>query len=135
MIVEDVNEDEEENGEPDNHNYSKQGIFGKYTNYDYTSAKTTTDEISTNTNNTVDTNEETETNNSSNQSTRDVSNNINDDEEATEIELPNEIEALSGKTFKGGELTTYGDAFGPKKEGMLRISGFNTNSIQLDEIT
>ena len=53
VIVEDVNENEEENDEPDN-NYSKQKIFGNFTNYGYTSNRTTTDEISTNTNNTVD---------------------------------------------------------------------------------
>ena len=60
VIVEDFSENEEENDEPDNHNCSKQGIFGKYTNYGYTSDRTTTDEISTNTNDTVDTNEETQ---------------------------------------------------------------------------
>ena len=134
MIVDDVKENEEENDESDN-DYSKQGIFGKYTNYSYTSNRTTTDEISTNTKDIVDTNEETETDNSSNQNTRDVPNNINNDKEATEIKLSNGIEALSGRKFKGDELTTYRDAFGPKKEGMIRISGFNTNSIQLDEIT
>ena len=48
--------------------------------------------------------------------------------------LPNEIKALSGRKFTGDEMTTYGDAIEKKKEEMIQISGFNTNSIQLDEI-
>ena len=48
--------------------------------------------------------------------------------------MSNEIKALSGRKFIGDELTTYGDELGRKKEGMIRISGFNTNSIQLDKI-
>ena len=48
--------------------------------------------------------------------------------------LPNEIKALSGRKFTGDELKTYGEAVKEKEEGMLRISGFNTNSINLDEI-
>ena len=134
VIVEDGKEKEEENDESDN-DYSKQGTFGKYTNYGCTSDRTTTDEISTNTKDTVDTNKETETDNSSNQNTRDAPNDINDDKDATEIKLPNEIEALSDRKFKSDELTTYGDAFGPKKKKMMQILAFNTNSIQLDEIT
>ena len=59
MIVEDDNEDEEENDKSDNHDYSKQGIFGKYTIYGYTSNRTTTNETSTNIKDTVDTNKET----------------------------------------------------------------------------
>ena len=48
--------------------------------------------------------------------------------------LPNGIKALPGRKFTGDELTTYGDAIKKKKTGMIRISGFNTNSIKLDEI-
>ena len=105
MIVEDIKENKQENDESDN-NYSKQGIFWKYTNYGYTSDRTITDEISTNTKDTVDTNKETEADNSSNQNTKDAPNNINIDKEATEIKVSNEIEALSGKKFKGDKLTT-----------------------------
>ena len=67
----------------------------------------------------MDTNEQKGTDNSINQSTRDVPSNTNDDKEVKEIKLPNKIEALSGQKFKSDELTTYGDEFGPKKEGML----------------
>ena len=50
-----------------NNRYSKQGIFEKYTNYGYTCNRTsTTDMMSINTNNTVDTNNETESDDSSN---------------------------------------------------------------------
>ena len=42
--------------------------------------------------------------------------------------LQNEIKALPGRKFTGDELTTYGDAKNKK------ISGFNTNSIKLEEI-
>ena len=48
--------------------------------------------------------------------------------------LPNEIKALSGRKFTGDKLKTYGDEIKKKEEGMLRISGFNNNSINLDEI-
>ena len=64
------------------------------------------------------------------QSTRDIPITNN----ATEDTLPIEIKALSGRKFTGDELKTYGDAMGEKEEGMLRVSGFNNNSIQLDEI-
>ena len=107
-----------ENDEPDNHNCSKQGIFGKYTNYGYTSDRTTTDEISTNTNDTVDTNKETETNNSINNSTRDEPTTTNN---ATEVKLPNEIKALSRQKLTDNELKTYGDAMEEKEEGMMRV--------------
>ena len=70
VIVEDMKENDKENDESDN-KYSKQGIFGKYINYYYTSNKTTMDEISTNTKDIVDTDKENATDNSSNQSTRD----------------------------------------------------------------
>ena len=53
---------------------------------------------------------------------------------AQEDTLPNEIKALSGRKFTDDELKTYGDAIKKKEEGMLRISGFNNNSINLDEI-
>ena len=132
VIVEDVNKDKEENDESDNPNYSKQGIFGQYTNYGYTNHKTTTDEVSINTKDTVNTNKETETDNSINQGKRDVPTNTNNDRE---VKLPNTIEALSGRKFKADELTTYGDEFGPPKvKRMLRISDFNTYGIQLNEI-
>ena len=72
-----------------------------------------------------------ENNKLSDQDTRDVLTNIKND---IEVNLLNEIEVLSGKNFKGEVLTSYGDAFGPKEEGMLLISGFNTNSIKIDEI-
>ena len=49
--------------------------------------------------------------------------------DATETKFPNKIKVLSGKKFIGNELTTYGDAIVKKKEGMIQISGFNTNSI------
>ena len=130
MIVGDVNEGEE-NDQLDNPNYNKQGIFGHHTNYGYTSQKTTNDESSINTKDTVNTHEEMGTNILVDQGTRDVLTNTNND---NEVKLINEIKALSGRKFKGDKLTTYRDAFGPKEEGMLRISGFNTNSIQLDEI-
>ena len=48
--------------------------------------------------------------------------------------LPNEIKALLGRKFTRDELKTYGDEIKKKEEGMLRISGFNNNSINLDEI-
>ena len=130
VIVEDVYEDEEID-KLDNHDYKKQGIFGQYTNYGYTSHKTTINESSINTEDTVNTNKEIETDNLIDQGKRGVPTNTNND---TEVRLPNKIEALSGRKFKGDELTTYGDEFGRKEEGMLRISGFNTISIQLDEI-
>ena len=115
--------------------YSKQGIFGKYINYGYTiNRTTTTNMMSVNNKNTVDTNNETNPDNSLYYHTRTVPNNTNDDNDTTEIKLPNEIEALSGRSFIGDELTTYGDAMGQKKEGMIKISGFNTNSIKLNEI-
>ena len=82
----------------------------------------------------TDTNNKTKLDDSSNEHTRAVLNNINDDKDATEINLQNEIEALSGRKFKGDELTKYGDVFGQKKEGMIQIFGFNINSIQLDDI-
>ena len=48
--------------------------------------------------------------------------------------MPNEIKALPGRKFTGNELTTYGNMIDEKKTGMIQISGFNTNSIRLDEI-
>ena len=47
---------------------------------------------------------------------------------------PIEIKALPGRKVTGDELTTYGDVIEQEKTGMIRISGFNTNSIKLDEI-
>ena len=85
--------------------------------------------ISINTNDTADTNNETEPDDSSNRNTRAAPNNINDDNDATKIKLSNDIETLSGRKSIGDELTTYGDVVGPKKEGMIQTSGFNTNSI------
>ena len=49
------------------------------------------------------------------------------------IRRPNTIKALSGHKFQGDKLTTYGDVIEPKVKGILQISGFNTNSITLDE--
>ena len=131
VIMEDVNKEEEENDESGNHDYSKQGIVGRYTNYGYTSHRTTTDEVCINTNDTLDTNKETETTNSINQGISNLLNNTNDDRV---VKLPNEIKTLSGWKFKGDELTTYKTEFGLKAKRMLHISDFNTNSIQLDEI-
>ena len=87
-----------------------------------------------NTNNTADTNNKLESDDSSNRNTRAAPNNINEKKDAAEIKLPSGIKTLSGRKFKGDELTTYGDALGQKKEGMIQTSGFNTNKIQLDEI-
>ena len=96
VIVEDVNEDEE-NEETNNHDYSKHGIFGQYTNYGYTSHKTTIDESSIDTDDTVNTNEGMETDISIDQGTRDVPTNTNID---TEVKLPNNSLALSGGNSK-----------------------------------
>ena len=63
VIMEDFNEEEEENNKSGNHDYSKQGIFGKFTNYGYTKHRTTTNEVAIDTNDTADTNKETETDN------------------------------------------------------------------------
>ena len=57
VIVVDVNGEKEENDELDNHDYSRQGIFRRYTNYGYISHRTTTNKVSINTNETVDINE------------------------------------------------------------------------------
>ena len=104
-------EDGKENGGGNDklvNKYSKQGIFGKYPNYGYTSNRTTTtDMMSINTNNTVDKNNETEPDGSSHWNTRATPNNTNNDKDTTEIKLTNEIEALSGKKFIGDELPTY----------------------------
>ena len=48
--------------------------------------------------------------------------------------LQNEIKALSGRKFTGTELITYGNKIEEKKTRMIRISGFNANSIKLDEV-
>ena len=53
---------------------------------------------------------------------------------AAEDTLPNEIKVLSGRKFTGDKLKTYRDAIKEKEEGLLRISGFNNNSINLYEI-
>ena len=73
-----------------------------------------------------------ETNNSINKVQRDLPNNINNDGE--EVKLPNVIKTLSSRKFKGDEFNTYGDELQSTAIGMLRISGFNTNSIKLDEV-
>ena len=52
----------------------------------------------------------------------------------TEERPPNEIKAMLGRKFTGDEVKPYGDAIKEKEEGTLRISGFNNNSINLDEI-
>ena len=44
------------------------------------------------------------------------------------------IKSLPGRKFTGNELTIYGNIIDEKKTGMIQISGFNTNSIKLDEI-
>ena len=54
-----------------------------------------------------------ETDDLSKHSTRDVPTNTNN---ATEVKLPNEIKALSGRKFTGDELTTYGDEIGERKK-------------------
>ena len=119
VILEDIKENIAEGNKSDNE-YSKQGVFGRYTNCGYTSNRTTTtDMMSINTNNTAKTNNKTESDDSSNQNTRAAPNNINKEKNVTKLKLPNEIKALSGRKFIGYELTTYGDAFGPKKEGMI----------------
>ena len=132
-IVDDGIENKEVNEQSDN-KYSKRGICRKYTNYGYTSNRTTTTNMmSVNTNNIVDTNDETEPDDSSDCNTRVIPNNTNNDKDTTSIKLANEIKALSGTKLINDELTTYGDEFGQKEEEMIQISGLITNSIQLDE--
>ena len=97
VIMEDVYDEEEENNEPDNHNYSEQGIVGMYTNYGYTSHRTTMNEDSIDANDTVNTNKGTETNNSNNGVTKGSPNNINVDGE--EVKLPSKIKALSAEIY------------------------------------
>ena len=118
-----------------NNKYNLQGVFGKYVHYSYTCDRTTTtDMMSIKTKDTAATNDEIESDDPSNRNTRAAPNNISEKKDATKTKLLNEIKALSGREFIGDELTTYGDAIGKKKEGMIRILGLNTNSIQLDEI-
>ena len=115
--VKDVNKATKEIDESGNHDYNKHNIFGQYTNSGYTSHKTTTDESSIDTKDTtVNANKKGQTNNSIEQDTREVLINTTINKE---IKLPNEIEALSGRKFKGEKLTTYGDEFEPKAKGML----------------
>ena len=92
MIVKDV-EEAEENNQLAYHDYTKQGIFGQYTKYGYTSHETTIDESSIDTDNTVNTDKETETYNLIDRGTRGVPT-INNKDIA--IKLPNEIKALLG---------------------------------------
>ena len=104
-----------------------------YTNYCYISYRTTINsDDSVDTNNLIITSKEKETNNSNNRKTKESPNNINDYEE--KAKLPNEIKALSDWKFKGNKLKMYGDTIKPKAKGMIHIPGFNTNSIQLNEI-
>ena len=114
MIVKDEQKEKEEEGKEqiDKPFHNKQGIFGQYTEYGYTSHKTSIDESSTDTNITVNTNG-MDIDDLSEHSTRDVPTKTNN---ATQVKLPNEIKSLSGRKFTGNELTTYGDTIGKKKE-------------------
>ena len=47
---------------------------------------------------------------------------------------PNGIKALPGRKFTSDKLTTYEDMIDEIKTGMIQTSGFNTNSIKLNEI-
>ena len=71
-----------------------------------------------------------ETINNKDEATKEESTNTN----PTKDMPPSEIKAMSGRNFTGEEVKTYGDPIKEKEEGMLRISGFNNNSISLDEI-
>ena len=72
------------------------------------------------------------TNNVNIKETNESPSNVKDD--GAKVEQTNVIKALSSQKFQGDELKTYRDEIKPKTKGMLQISGFNTNSIQLDEI-
>ena len=60
--------------------------------------------------------QETENDNPINQGTRNLPNNTNNDRE---VRLPNKIKALSGRKFKGDELTTYRVEIGLKTKEIL----------------